>query len=127
MAKLQHPVMMCIGVLATRIPDHMGASLLCPEGARSAKAGARSATAAKPGCILEPWAVWYGALRNPTAKEVAMALFCRLSLLTLLAGMLLGDIVIATVGLVGVCAAAVYLDIRQDAHNDAPNEPDFLA
>ncbi|MCI0915107.1 hypothetical protein ACIPZC_15800 [Pseudomonas sp. NPDC089743] len=56
-----------------------------------------------------------------------MALFCRLSLLTLLAGMLLGDIVIASVGLLGVCGAAVYLDIRQDALNDAPNPSDFQA
>ena len=56
-----------------------------------------------------------------------MTLFNRLSLLLLIAGMLLGDIVIASVGLVGVCGAALYLSIREDAHSDAPSEPEFLA
>ncbi|WP_166887387.1 hypothetical protein [Pantoea sp. Cy-639] len=51
----------------------------------------------------------------------------RISLLTLLAGMLLGDIVIASVGLLGLCAAAVYLNMRQDSHDDTPSEPRFLA
>lgn len=56
-----------------------------------------------------------------------MILFNRLSLLLLVAGMLLGDIVVASVGLVGVCGAALYLSIREDAQVDAPSEPELLA
>ncbi|MFB4390554.1 MULTISPECIES: hypothetical protein [unclassified Pseudomonas] len=43
-----------------------------------------------------------------------MKTFSRLSLLLLVAGMLLGDIVLASVGLVGVCTVAVLHELRQD-------------
>ncbi|MBA6118028.1 hypothetical protein JET76_23225 [Pseudomonas putida] len=56
-----------------------------------------------------------------------MTLFCRLSLLILIAGTLLGNIVIASIGLVGLCGAAVYIDIRKDAAVPTPREPEFLA
>lgn len=43
-----------------------------------------------------------------------MKTFSRLSLLLLVAGMLLGDIVLASVGLVGVCTVAVLHELHQD-------------
>ncbi|HDS1733119.1 MULTISPECIES: hypothetical protein [Pseudomonas] len=56
-----------------------------------------------------------------------MTLFCRLSLLTLVAGMLLGEITIASVGLVALCTGAVIIDIRSDRRANASSEPEFLA
>nr|WP_315404762.1 hypothetical protein [uncultured Pseudomonas sp.] len=56
-----------------------------------------------------------------------MTLFCRLSLLLLIVGMLLGEIVLASVGLVGVCGAALYISIREDTPQPPPAEPEFLA
>ncbi|MDZ4021091.1 hypothetical protein [Pseudomonas sichuanensis] len=56
-----------------------------------------------------------------------MVMFCRLSLLTLVAGTLLGDIVIASVGLLALCAAAVYHNIQQDTPQEEPQEPGFTA
>ncbi|MDH0649876.1 hypothetical protein N5D48_20660 [Pseudomonas sp. GD03858] len=44
-----------------------------------------------------------------------MTTLFRLSLLLLIIGMVLGDIVLASLGLVGLCAGAVYLDVRQDS------------
>lgn len=58
-----------------------------------------------------------------------MAMFCRLSLLILVAGTLLGDIVVASVGLVCLCVAVVYHNVQQDqdAHQEDPQEPGFTA
>lgn len=61
------------------------------------------------------------------AKDALMTLFCRLSLLTLVAGMLLGEITIASVGLVALCTGAVIIDIRSDRRANASSEPEFLA
>jgi hypothetical protein len=49
-----------------------------------------------------------------------MVMFCRLSLLILVAGTLLGDIVVASVGLVALCAAAVYHNVQQDTAQEEP-------
>ncbi|MGE7989665.1 hypothetical protein ACQKPE_01150 [Pseudomonas sp. NPDC089554] len=43
-----------------------------------------------------------------------MKTFSRLSLLLLVVGTLLGDIVLASIGLVGVCTVAVLHELRQD-------------
>ncbi|MDH0303231.1 MULTISPECIES: hypothetical protein [unclassified Pseudomonas] len=54
------------------------------------------------------------------------ALF-RLSLLLLVIGMLLGDIVLASLGLIGLCGGAIYLDIRQDSQAPGAGESEFTA
>lgn len=51
----------------------------------------------------------------------------RISLLLLLAGLLLGDIVVASIGLAGLCGGAVYASILQDAEAPAPVEAPFIA
>ncbi|MFD2641976.1 hypothetical protein [Pseudomonas japonica] len=56
-----------------------------------------------------------------------MFTFSRLALLLLVVGMLLGEIVLASVGLVGVCTAAVLADLRQDPPAPEPTTADFLA
>ncbi|MBI6899279.1 hypothetical protein JET64_20945 [Pseudomonas putida] len=43
-----------------------------------------------------------------------MTTLFRISLILLLAGMGMGDIVVASVGLVGLCGGAVVLRVRQD-------------
>ncbi|MGY3014524.1 hypothetical protein [Pseudomonas mosselii] len=50
---------------------------------------------------------------NPTL-ELAMTALFRISLFLMLAGMGMGDIVVASVGLVGLCGGAVVLSVRQD-------------
>jgi len=54
------------------------------------------------------------------------ALF-RISLVLLLAGMGMGDIVVASIGLLGLCAGAVVLSIRQDQGVHASRESEFIA
>ena len=44
-----------------------------------------------------------------------MVTFARASLALLMAGMLFGDIVVASIGLIGVCAAATYRECRSAA------------
>lgn len=56
-----------------------------------------------------------------------MFTFPRLALLLLVTGMLLGDIVLASIGLVGVCVAAVLADLRQDPPAVEPSTIDFIA
>lgn len=57
-----------------------------------------------------------------------MITFSRLSLVLLIAGMLLGDIVLASIGLVGVCAAAVHRELRQPPPPaSTPSNAEFLA
>lgn len=56
-----------------------------------------------------------------------MKTFSRLSLLLLVAGMLLGDIVLASIGLVGVCSAAVMREIARDASAAAAPSSRFIA
>ncbi|WP_172402978.1 hypothetical protein [Pseudomonas putida] len=56
-----------------------------------------------------------------------MTTLFRLSLMLLIVGMILGDIVLATVGLCGVCGLAVYNTIQQDAKAEPPAESDFIA
>ncbi|WP_277459335.1 hypothetical protein [Pseudomonas entomophila] len=61
-----------------------------------------------------------------------MTTLSRLSLLALIVGMLLGEIVLASLGLAGLCGAAVYLDVRQDAQAEdcqetTASDPQFLA
>ncbi|MDH0734105.1 hypothetical protein N5F23_23515 [Pseudomonas sichuanensis] len=56
-----------------------------------------------------------------------MVMLCRLSLLILVAGTLLGDIVVASVGLAALCAAAVYHNVQQDTPEEEPQEPGFTA
>ncbi|QXI36563.1 hypothetical protein [Pseudomonas xantholysinigenes] len=51
----------------------------------------------------------------------------RISLLLLLAGVFLGDIVVASIGLAGLCGGAVYVSILQDAEAPAPVESEFIA
>ncbi|MCG8291241.1 MULTISPECIES: hypothetical protein [Pseudomonas] len=56
----------------------------------------------------------------------------RLSLLALVVGVLLGEIVLASIGLAGLCGAAVYLSVQQDSQiaarrDDGPSDPQFLA
>lgn len=51
----------------------------------------------------------------------------RISLVLMLAGMGMGDIVVASVGLLGLCAGAVVLSIRQDAVVLAARESEFIA
>ncbi|AGZ35341.1 hypothetical protein C4Q28_13990 [Pseudomonas sp. SWI6] len=63
---------------------------------------------------------------GPIATELAMTTLSRLSLLVLVLGMVLGDIIVASVGLVGLCGAAVYFTLKQDAQ-DPPTSPGFLA
>ncbi|MDZ3991948.1 hypothetical protein [Pseudomonas sp. Teo4] len=55
-----------------------------------------------------------------------MTTLSRLSLLILIVGMVLGDIIVASVGLVGLCGAAVYFTLQQDAEVEA-TKPEFLA
>lgn len=55
-----------------------------------------------------------------------MTTLSRLSLLVLIVGMVLGDIIVASVGLVGLCGAAVYLTVKQDEEVE-PTKPEFLA
>lgn len=55
-----------------------------------------------------------------------MTTLSRLSLLVLVLGMVLGDIIVASMGLVGLCGAAVYFTLKQDAQ-DPPTSPGFLA
>ncbi|MCF1487292.1 hypothetical protein LZ838_07955 [Pseudomonas sp. AA27] len=43
-----------------------------------------------------------------------MTTLFRISLILLLAGMGMGDILVASVGLVGLCGGAVVLSVRQD-------------
>lgn len=56
------------------------------------------------------------------------ALF-RISLVLMLAGMGMGNIVVASVGLLGLCAGAVVLSVRQDEGEDAEvtGESEFIA
>ncbi|WP_173862480.1 MULTISPECIES: hypothetical protein [unclassified Pseudomonas] len=54
------------------------------------------------------------------------ALF-RISLVLMLAGMGMGDIVVASVGLLGLCAGAVVLSIRQDESAQVSRESEFIA
>ncbi|MFJ2982902.1 MULTISPECIES: hypothetical protein [unclassified Pseudomonas] len=56
-----------------------------------------------------------------------MTTLFRISALVLVAGMLLGDILLASAGLVAVCSLAVYNDIQQDKHADRPPLSAFLA
>lgn len=56
----------------------------------------------------------YAIKETGVASEAPMKTFSRLSLLLLVAGMLLGDMVLASVGLVGVCTVAVLHELRQD-------------
>lgn len=56
-----------------------------------------------------------------------MVMLFRISLLLLLAGMLLGDIVLASIGLIGICGGAVYTSVRQDAQEPDPVESQFTA
>ncbi|MBF8720384.1 MULTISPECIES: hypothetical protein [Pseudomonas] len=56
-----------------------------------------------------------------------MTTLFRLSLMLLIIGMILGDIVLASVGLCGVCGLAVYDSIEQDAQAAPPAESDFIA
>ncbi|MGE6825131.1 hypothetical protein [Pseudomonas soli] len=51
----------------------------------------------------------------------------RISLVLMLAGMGMGDIVVASVGLLGLCAGAVMLSIRQDAVAQPARESEFIA
>lgn len=62
-----------------------------------------------------------------TAQERAMTTVFRISLLLLLAGLLLGDIVVASIGLAGLCGGAIYASILQDAEARAPAEAQFIA
>jgi hypothetical protein len=62
-----------------------------------------------------------------TASESAMTTIFRISLLLLLAGVFLGDIVVASIGLAGLCGGAVYVSILQDAEAPAPVESEFIA
>ncbi|PZW74533.1 hypothetical protein DFS21_11536 [Pseudomonas sp. 2848] len=56
------------------------------------------------------------------------ALF-RISLVLMLAGMGMGDIVVASVGLLGLCAGAVVLSVRQDEGEvaEVTGETEFIA
>lgn len=56
-----------------------------------------------------------------------MATLFRITVFLLLVGMLLGDILLASVGLVGVCSLAVYTSIQQDKQAAGPVESEFLA
>ncbi|WP_194790457.1 hypothetical protein [Pseudomonas sp. UFMG81] len=56
-----------------------------------------------------------------------MTTISRLSLMTLLAGMLLGDIVVASIGLAGLCIAAVHFNILQDHQQSEPSDQSFVA
>ncbi|MDF0729550.1 hypothetical protein P0Y43_02265 [Pseudomonas entomophila] len=56
-----------------------------------------------------------------------MLTFSRLSLLLLIAGMLLGDIVLASVGLTGVCCAAFHAERREDPPAAPSTASDFIA
>ncbi|MDR0280103.1 hypothetical protein V0R50_15945 [Pseudomonas sp. 148P] len=56
-----------------------------------------------------------------------MFTFPRLALLLLVVGMLLGEIVLASIGLVGVCTAAVLADMSQDPPAPEPTTADFIA
>lgn len=61
------------------------------------------------------------------AMEAVMTTLFRASLLLLIVGMILGDIVLASVGLCGVCGIAVHGTIQQDARAEPPAESDFIA
>ncbi|UVM18887.1 hypothetical protein LOY42_11480 [Pseudomonas sp. B21-023] len=58
------------------------------------------------------------------------ALF-RINLVLMLAGMGMGDIVVASVGLLGLCAGAVVLSVRQDEGEgegaEVTGETEFIA
>ncbi|MEE1888592.1 hypothetical protein [Pseudomonas carassii] len=54
------------------------------------------------------------------------ALF-RISLFLLLAGMGIGDIVVASVGLIGLCGGAVVLSVRQDSEGREVQKSEFIA
>lgn len=56
-----------------------------------------------------------------------MKTFARLSLLLLIAGILLGDIVLASIGLVGVCTVAVVHELRQDGSPGPSPASKFIA
>ncbi|MFJ4156336.1 hypothetical protein ACIPZF_16250 [Pseudomonas sp. NPDC089752] len=56
-----------------------------------------------------------------------MTTLFRISVLVLIAGMLLGDIVLASFGLVAVCGLAVYSNIQEDEQAECQQPPDFLA
>ncbi|PAV70325.1 hypothetical protein WR25_07302 [Diploscapter pachys] len=61
------------------------------------------------------------------ALEIVMTALFRISLVLMLAGMGMGDIVVASVGLLGLCAGAVMLSIRQDAVAQPARESEFIA
>ncbi|MFK3683328.1 hypothetical protein [Pseudomonas sp. NPDC088890] len=56
-----------------------------------------------------------------------MTTLFRITVFLLVVGMLLGDILLASVGLVGVCSLAVYTSIQQDKQAACPAESEFLA
>jgi len=56
-----------------------------------------------------------------------MTTLFRISVLLLIAGMLLGDLLLASVGLAGVCGIAVHGNLQQDKHAACPPESEFLA
>jgi len=62
-----------------------------------------------------------------SASEAVMTTLFRITVFLLLVGMLLGDILLASVGLVGVCSLAVYTSIQQDKQAACPAESEFLA
>jgi len=64
---------------------------------------------------------------TPIAMEAAMTTLFRASLLFLIVGMILGDIVLASVGLCGVCGIAIHTTVQQDAQAEPPAESDFMA
>lgn len=56
-----------------------------------------------------------------------MTTFFRASLLLLIVGMIMGDIMLASVGLCGVCGIAIHNTVQQDARAEPPAESDFMA
>ncbi|ANY86688.1 MULTISPECIES: hypothetical protein [Pseudomonas] len=56
-----------------------------------------------------------------------MTTLFRASLLLLIVGMILGDIMLASVGLCGVCGIAIHNTVQQDARAEPPAESDFMA
>ncbi|BAN54522.1 MULTISPECIES: hypothetical protein [Pseudomonas] len=56
-----------------------------------------------------------------------MTTLFRISVLVLVAGMLLGEILLASVGLACVCGVAVYSNIQQDKQPACPADSEFLA
>lgn len=56
-----------------------------------------------------------------------MTTLYRISLLLLIVGMILGDIVLASTGLFSVCGLAIHSSVERDAQAEPPAESDFIA